>query len=140
MRVSIPRSMLAGLAALVSLALSSLTIPASAATWHGGGGFGGWHGGGGWPGGGWNGGWRGGYGWRGYGYGGWGCCGWGWGYAGWGYPWGWGYGGWDYPPDYYYLGAGYYGGGSGCWTYRKVWTQPGGRGRYLGRRRVNVCH
>jgi hypothetical protein len=135
MRVSIPRSMLAGVAALVSLALSSPTTPASAGTWHGGGGFGGWRGG--WGYGGW--------GYRGYGYGGWGCCGWGWGYAGWGYPWGLGYGGWDYPPDYYagagYYGGdnGYYGGGSGCWTYRKVWTQPGGRGRYLGRRLVNIC-
>ena len=32
-----------------------------------------------------------------------------------------------------------YGGGRSCWAHRKVWTQPGGRGHYLGRRLVNVC-
>lgn len=60
-----------------------------------------------------------------------------------GYPYGYAddYGsGWG--PDY--AGYGYcyppaYGGGRSCWVHRKVWTQPGGRGRYLGRRLVNVC-
>jgi hypothetical protein len=161
MRVRMSKSSFAGLAALlVSIAV---TVPTPAAAFrmggggfHGGGFGGGFHGGGfgGWRGGGF-GGWRGGYGWggrgwggRGWGYGGWGCCGWG--YAGWGYPW-WGLG-WGYPygygddygagwvPDY--AGYGYapaYGGGRSCWAHRKVWTRPGGRGRYLGRRLVNVC-
>jgi len=86
---------------------------------------------------------HGGCGYGGYGYGGWGYPGWG--YAGWDYPgWGWGYPwDWGYPgggaPDVYYAGDGYYGGANSCWDYRKVWTQPGGRGRYLGRRLVNLC-
>ncbi len=156
MRVRMSKSIFPGLAALIVLIAVSVSTPAAAfrmggGGFHGGGFGGGFHGGGfgGWRGGGF-GGWRGGYGWggRGWGYGGWGCCGWG--YAGWGYPW-WGSGypygygddygsGWG--PDYAGYGYGYplaYGGGRSCWTHRKVWTQPGGRGRYLGRRLVNVC-
>ena len=156
MGVRMSKSIFPGLAALIVLIAVSVSTPAAAfrmggGGFHGGGFGGGFHGGGfgGWRGGGF-GGWRGGYGWggRGWGYGGWGCCGWG--YAGWGYPWwGWGYpygygddygSGWG--PDYAGYGYGYppaYGGRRSCWVHRKVWTQPGGRGRYLGRRLVNVC-
>jgi hypothetical protein len=152
MRVRMSKSIFPGLAALSVLIGVSVSTPAAAfrmggGGFHGGGFGGGFHGGGfgGWRGGGF-GGWRGGYGWRGrgWGYGGWGCCGWG--YAGWGYP-GWGYP-YDYGDDYGsgwgpdYAGYGYppaYGGGRSCWVHRKVWTQPGGRGRYLGRRLINVC-
>jgi hypothetical protein len=161
MRISIPKSAVAGLAALSLIAAVSVApTPATAAFrmggggfgggWHGGGGFGGgWHGGGGFGGGwrgGYGGGWRGGYGGYGYrrygyGYGGWGYPGWGYGGWGWGWGapwWGWGYGsGWG--PDANYAGGGYYGGDNGCWTYRRVWTQPHGRGHYLGRRLVNAC-
>lgn len=135
MRVRVSKSIVAGLAALiVSIGVSVAPTPA-AAQWHGGGFHGGF--GGGFHGGGF-GGWRGGWGWRrGWGWGpGWGYAAW-YPWWGWGYPWwGWGYGpGWG--PDY---AGGYYGGGdSGCWTYRRVWTRPGGKGRYLGRRLVNVC-
>jgi hypothetical protein len=158
MRVQVSKSIIAGLAALVvSIAVSVAPTPA-AAQWHGGGGFhgGGWHGGGwggGWRGGGW-GGWRGGYGW------GWRRAGWGWG-PGWGGGWGWGGGcwncgwgwGWGYDPGWAIAATAVpvgvaiaanasqpvYGGDPGCWTHRRVWTKPGGRGRYLGRRLVNIC-
>jgi hypothetical protein len=147
MRSSIKKTVVAGIAALgMATAVASTPTPAEA-QWHGGGGFhgGGFHGGfggggfrgGGWRGGGWGGGWRGGWGWGG------GCwnCGWGWGLATGAllgaaatYPYyGYGYG---YPYPYY--GAGYgYGGGPGCWVRRRVWTA---RGRYLGRRLVNICY
>ena len=83
----------------------------------------------GWRGGYWGGGWGGGY---------WGP---GWGYAGWGYPW-WGWGvaatpvvvaGSGYDNGYYDQGS------PGCWVNRRVWSQPGGHGHYLGRHWVNVC-
>jgi len=137
-------AMLAGL----GLAAAVASTPAQAATYfHGGGWGGGWHGGG-WGGGwrpGWGGGWRPGWGggyWRGgYWNGGWGGGYWGggywgpgWGYAGWGYPWwGWGVGPVVAGDAYYASNA------NGCWMYRRVWSQPGGRGRYLGRHFVNIC-
>jgi hypothetical protein len=144
-----------GLAAAVATATP---VPAAAAFqgggWHGGGWGGGWRGGGwggGWRGGGWGGGWRGGgWGWRGgywnggywgpgWGYAGWGYPGWGWGYPGWGYT-GLGYQGWGWGAPAFDAGDAYYGQNAGdCWVYRKVWSLPGGRGRYLGRHPVNVC-
>ena len=72
------------------------------------------------------------------------------GYAGWGYPW-WGGAirmamamtmGRDGVPITRATATATppaYGGGRSCWVHRKVWTQPGGRGRYLGRRLINVC-
>ena len=122
------RASVAAFAAL-GLALAVATAaPAHAGYYHGGGWGGGWHGGG-WGGGGW-GGWHGGT-WGGGPY--WGP---GWGWAGWGYPgWGWG---WAAPPVIV-VGDVYPANGGGCFVYRKVWTQPGGRGRYLGRYLVNVC-
>lgn len=123
------------LSALVGIGLATAvaTAPAEAQYFHGGGG---WHGGGGgWHGGGWGGGWHGGYwngGWRG-GYWGGGYPGWGWG-GGWGYPW-WGWG----APVVVAGGAYYAEPGDGCWVYRRIWSQPGGRGRYLGRHLVNIC-
>jgi hypothetical protein len=165
MRISMSKAIVAGLTALALTAAISISATSPAAAFrmggggfgggfHGGGGFGGgWHGGGGfggWRGGGFGGGWRGGYGgYRGYGYGRYGYRGYGYGYGGWGYP-GWGYAGWGFPwwglgygPGWgsgaYYAGDGYYGGDNGCWAYRRVWTRPGGRGRYLGQRLVNVC-
>jgi hypothetical protein len=149
MRKSIRRLIVAG-AAAIGLSAALMAGPAEAGVrfggggggWHGGG-FGGWHGGGfgGFRGGGF-GGFRRGYG--GYGYGGYGYGGWGypwWGYAGWGYP-GWGWDdGWGSGPDVYYVGgdSSYYPGSNACWQYRRVWSLPGGRGRYLGRHPVNVC-
>jgi hypothetical protein len=151
MRRSITKSIVAGLAALtLSAAVVSMSTPAEAVIFHGGGG-GGWHGGGwsggGWRGGGWGGGWRGGsgWGWRGAGWrGGYWGTGWGWGpgwgYAGWGCPgWGWG-GGCGWWSNAYFVGdSSYYPDNSACWQYRRVWSRPGGRGRYLGRYPVNVC-
>ena len=140
MRMTRSKSAMAGLAVMaLSAAVISAPTPVAAGFRMGGGGFGvGWRGG--------YGGYRGygygGYGYRryGYGYGGGGYPGWGYGGWGWGFPWwGWGYGpGWG--SDAYYAGDGYYGGGdNGCWSYRRVWSQPGGRGHYLGRRLVNAC-
>ncbi len=154
MRKSIRRLIVAG-AAAIGLSAALMAGPAEAGVrfggggggWHGGG-FGGWHGGGfgGFRGGGFGGFRRGygGYGYGGYGYGGYGYGGWGypwWGYAGWGYP-GWGWDdGWGSGPDVYYVGgdSSYYPGSNACWQYRRVWSLPGGRGRYLGRHPVNVC-
>ncbi len=133
----------------VGLAAAVATTPAEAASWHGGGWGGGWHGGGwggGWHGGGWGGaGWGGGgWGWRGAGWrgGGWGWGG-GWGNPYWGGGWGggWGYPWWGWGPPVVVAGAyPYYAQpGDGCWVTRRVWSQPGGRGRYLGRHLVNIC-
>ena len=129
-------------AALAGLALLAAT-PADAGAWHGGGWHGGGWGGGGWHGGpGWHGGWGG--GWRGPGWGGWRGGYWRggywnggyWGGGYWGPGWGWGVaaapvlvvGDVAYAPD-----------ASGCWVYRRVWSRPGRRGRYLGRFPVYVC-
>jgi hypothetical protein len=114
MRNVISKTIVAGVAAL-SLAASAFATaePASAQTWHGGGG--GWHGGGGY--------WHHGY-WRG---GRW--------YGGW-----WGpavaagvlLGAAAYP--YYGYGYGY--GYGGCWQNRPVYSPTG---VYLGYQMVNVC-
>ena len=161
MRVSISKSAVAGVAAVVLSAATSLTpAPAEAAFFHGGG-FGGFHGGGfgGWRGGGWGGGWRpgwGGYGRGGYGYGGWWWPGfatgallgaaatypyWGgyYGYPYYGYGYGYPYYGVGYGYGYPYYGAGYgygYGNGNGCLVYRRTYNRYG---HYIGRRLVNVC-
>jgi len=130
MRTSIVRAVVVAMSVVgLSATSHSMIATAEAGTLHGGGG-GGWHGGGGgggWHDGGGGGGWHGG-GWHGGGGGGWhggGAFG---GYNGWGYP-GWGYG-WDSGPGYDYPDQG------SCWVYRDVWSS---KGRYLGRRLVDVC-
>ena len=155
MGVSIRKTVVAALAALgLAAAVATISTPAEAQWRHGGGGWGGggWHGGG-WGGGGWRGGGWGGGGWRG---------GWvarpGWG-GGWGYrraAWGWGPGwgggcwncgwGWGWDPGWAIAAATVpvaiaassapvYA-DNGCWVRRRVWDA---RGRYLGRRLVNLC-
>lgn len=125
MRKTISKAIVAGVAALsLATAVIATTEPASAQTWHGGGGLhgGGWHGGPGWHGGGV---WHNGY-WRG---GRW-------------------YGGWWGPAvvaglaagaiaTYPYWGGGYgYGYGGGCWQVRPIYSP---NGAYIGQQPVNVC-
>jgi hypothetical protein len=159
MRVSISKSAVAGVAAVVLSAATSLTpAPAEAAFFHGGGfggfhggGFGGFHGGGfgGWRGGGWGGYGRGGYGYGAYGYGGWWWPGFATGallgaaatYPYWGGYYGYPYYGYGYGYPYYGAGYGYgygygYGNGNGCLVYRRTYNRYG---HYIGRRLVNVC-
>jgi len=123
----------ASVAALLGAGMSAAVAagPAEAATYFHGGGWGG-----GWRGGAWGGGYsRGGYG----GYWGGGYWGPGWGYAGWGYPyWGYPYPWWGYNAPVV-AGDAYYAEDARCWTYRKVWSRPGGHGHYLGRYPVNRC-
>lgn len=132
------KMIVAGLAALsLSASLVATVEPASAQTWHGGGG--GWHGGG-WHGGGWHGGgWRGGgYAWRGgYGRGVWHNGYWR------GGTW---YNGWWGPAAVAGLAAGAiatypyygydYGYGGGCWQVRPTYDAYGA---YIGDMTVNVC-
>ena len=141
MRNTISKAIVAGLAALsLAASLVATAEPASAQTWHGGGGGfhggGAWHGGGGawhgggygWHGGGWHGGWAGGGGrywhpgyWRG---GAW--------YNGW----------WGPAVVAGALAAGalatypYYGYGGGCWQVRPIYSPSGA---WLGNQQVNVC-
>jgi hypothetical protein len=161
MRVSIKKTVVAAIAALgLATAVATISTPAEAQFHGGGGGFhgGGFHGGGfggggfhggGWGGGGWHGG---GWGRPGWGGGGWGYrrAGWGWGggwgggcwNCGWGGGWGWGWDpGWAIAATAVPVGVALatqpaYGGGSGCWARRRVWTASG---HYLGRRTVNIC-
>jgi hypothetical protein len=130
LRKSIRKSIVAGLAALtLSAAVVSMSTPAEAVFFHGGGG-GGWHGGGGW-----RGRWlarrllglRMGLGSR-------------MGLRRLGLP-GLGLGRrMRLGADAYFVGdSSYYADNSACWQYRRVWSRPGARGRYLGRYPVNVC-
>lgn len=116
MRPSLTKIAAVSLTALaLGLGTVAMTTPASAAMWHGGGGWhgGGWHGGG-WHGGGWRGGWRG--------------------------P-GWGAGalaagaiaGAALAAPYYY--GGYDGYGS-CVSYQPMYDAYG---NYVGQQAVNVC-
>lgn len=154
MGVSIRKTVVAAFAALgMAAAVATISTPAEAQWRHGGGFGGGWHGGG-WGAGGWHGGWGGG-GWRG----GWARPGWGWGGGGWGYrraAWGPGWGGgcwncgwgWGWDPGWAIAAATVPLGvaiaansapvyaDNGCWVRRRVWDA---RGRYLGRRLVNLC-
>ena len=159
MGISLRKTVVAAVAALgMAAAVATISTPAEAQWRHGGGGWGGggWHGGwggGGWHGGGGGGGWRGGWGgggWRG----GWGGGGWGWRRAGWGWGGGWGGGcwncgwGWGWDPGWAVAAAVPIGvaiaansqpvyADNGCWVRRRIWDA---RGRYLGRRLVNVCY
>jgi hypothetical protein len=156
MRVSIRKTLVAGVAALgMAAAVVATSTPAEAQFHGGGGGFhgGGFHGGGfgggGFHGGGWGGGWHGG----GWGRPGWGGGGWGYRRAGWGWGGGWGGGcwncgwGWGWDPGWAIAAATVpvgvaiasqpaYDGGPGCWVRRRVWTA---NGHYMGRRLVNIC-
>ncbi len=155
MGVSIRKTVVAAFAALgMAAAVATISTPAEAQWRHGGGGWGGggWHGGGwggGWHGGGWGGGgWRGGWvarpGWGG----GWGyrraAWGWGpgWGGGCWNCGWGWGWDpGWAIAAATVPVGVAIANSGpvyadNGCWVRRRVWDA---RGRYLGRRLVNLC-
>jgi hypothetical protein len=117
MRNTISRTMIAGLAGLALAGSGVATAePASAAVWHGGGGFhggGAWHGGGGWHGGGR--GWHGGGGWWGPAVVG--------GLAA----------GALLAAPYYGYGYGY---GNSCTAYSPVYDAYG---NYIGQQLVNVC-
>jgi hypothetical protein len=120
MRNRISKTLVGGVAALsLAAAVVATTEPASAQTWHGGGG--GWHGGG-WRGGGvWHGGgWRGGH-W----YGGW-----------WGPAVVAGLAAGAIATAPYWGGYGYGYGGGGCWQVRPIYDPAG---NYIGQQPVNVC-
>jgi hypothetical protein len=123
--MNLKSKMIASVAAL-TLGLATVSTPAFAGHWHGGGG--GWHGGGG----GWHGG---GGGWHGGG-GGWHGGGWhggGWGGGGWGYGGGWG------PAIGLGLAAGAIAGGAyygNCYRNQPIYDTFG---NYVGSQPVNVC-